>query len=123
VSLTLVERRGGDRRKRSRGGRRPTDSSGSTPLVLVADDNADSRTTCETILAKLHFAVAPVDSVDRALAVMATLRPEVIVARVGDASPLVNHANTPCVIMTEEMRDPDVLAEAIRRALRNRGAS
>jgi CheY-like chemotaxis protein len=123
VSLTLVERRGGDRRRRWRGGRRPTDRSGSTPLVLVADDNPDSRTTCETILAKLHFAVAPVDSVDRALVVMATLRPEVIVARVRDASPLVNHGNTPCVIMTDEMRDPDVLADAIRRALRNSRAS
>ena len=123
VTLTLVERRGGDRRQRSRGGRRPDDSSGTTPLVLVADENADSRATCETILAKLNFAVAPVDSVDRALAVMATLRPEVIVARVRDASPLVNQADAPCVIMTEEMRDPDVLADAIRRALRDRPAS
>lgn len=115
------ERRGvPDRRARARGGRRPDDRDGATPLVLVADEHADSRATSETILAKLKFAVAPVDSVAKALQVMPTLRPEVIVARVADPAPLRNHPETPLVIVTAEMSDPDILVEAIRRALRSR---
>ena len=57
-------------------------------IVLVADENADSRTTCEMILAKLHFAVAPVNSVEKAVAVIDTLRPDVIVAHAKDVMPL-----------------------------------
>lgn len=122
MTTNFENRRVSERRKQSRGGRRPTDHAGSTPLVLVADENDDSRSTCETILAKLHFAVAPVDSVERALAVLPTLRPEVIVARVRDASRLTNHADIPCVVFTDEMKDPDRLADAIRGALRGRGS-
>ena len=118
VSVHPERRESPERRTRARGGRRPNDRPGFTPLILVADDSADSRSTCETILAKLHFAVAPVESVDRALAVMAKLRPELVVARVRDASRLQNQSDAPCVVVTDAMRDPEVLAEAIRRALR-----
>ena len=119
MSINLEKRQGLDRRNHSRGGRRPTDRRGATPLVVVADDEPGSRTTCETILAKLNFAVAPVDSVTRALEVMATLRPEVVVAKVRDAEPLQKQTLAPVVIVTEAMRDPDVLVEAIRKALRS----
>ena len=105
---------------RQRGGRRPDDRDGATPLVLVADEEAGSRATSETILMKLNFAVAPVDSVARALDVMATLRPEVVVTRVRDPGPLRTQTETPLVIVTYEMSDPDVLVAAIRRALRSR---
>jgi DNA-binding NtrC family response regulator len=118
VNITPEKRQGLDRRNQSRGGRRPTDRRGATPLVVVADDEPGSRTTCETILAKLNFAVAPVDSVTRALEVMATLRPEVVVAKVRDAELLQKQTLAPVVIVTEAMRDPDVLVEAIRKALR-----
>jgi CheY-like chemotaxis protein len=118
VSINPEKRQGLDRRNQSRGGRRPTDRRGATPLVVVADDEPGSRTTCETILAKLNFAVAPVDSVTRALEVMATLRPEVVVAKVRDAELLQKQTLAPVVIVTEAMRDPDVLVEAIRKALR-----
>jgi DNA-binding NtrC family response regulator len=118
VSINPEKRQGLDRRTQSRGGRRPTDRRGATPLVVVADDEPGSRTTCETILAKLNFAVAPVDSVTRALEVMATLRPEVVVAKVRDAELLQKQTLAPVVIVTEAMRDPDVLVEAIRKALR-----
>jgi DNA-binding NtrC family response regulator len=118
VSITPEKRQGLDRRNQSRGGRRPSDRRGATPLVVVADDEPGSRTTCETILAKLNFAVAPVDSVTRALEVMATLRPEVVVAKVRDAELLQKQTLAPVVIVTEAMRDPDVLVEAIRKALR-----
>jgi len=109
-----------DRRARSRGGRRPTDRRGATPLVVVADEEPGSRTTCETILAKLNFAVAPVESLSKALEVMATLQPEVVVAKVRDASLLVQQSLAPVVVVTEEMSDPDVLVEAIRQALRRK---
>ena len=118
MNITPEKRQGLDRRNQSRGGRRPTDRRGATPLVVVADDEPGSRTTCETILAKLNFAVAPVDSVTRALEVMATLRPEVVVAKVRDAELLQKQTLAPVVIVTEAMRDPDVLVEAIRKALR-----
>jgi FixJ family two-component response regulator len=120
VSTNVEKRRLADRRSRSRGGRRPTDKRGATPLVVVADEEAGSRTTCETILAKLNFAVAPVESLPKALEVMATLRPEVVVAKGRDAALLQQQSLAPVVVVTEEMSDPDVLVEAIRQALRRR---
>jgi DNA-binding NtrC family response regulator len=88
--------------------------------VVVADEEPGSRTTCETILAKLNFAVAPVDSVAKALQVMTALRPEVVVAKVRDPELLQQQSMAPVVIVTEAMGDPDVLVEAIRKALRSR---
>jgi hypothetical protein len=119
VSANPERRDGPDRRIASRGGRRPTDIPGALPLVIVADDEGGSRTVCETILAKLNFAVAPVDSVARALEVMMTLRPAAVVARVRDAAPLHAVVQVPLVIVTAEMSDPEVLVGAIRRALRH----
>lgn len=117
---TDPERRDGpDRRIGWRGGRRPTDIPGATPLVVVADEESGSRTVCETILARMNFAVAPVDSVARALEVMTTLRPAAVVARVRDAAPLRDRVQVPLVIVTPEMSDPDVLVSAIRDALRH----
>jgi DNA-binding NtrC family response regulator len=89
-------------------------------LVVVADEEPGSRATCETILAKLNFAVAPVDSVAKALQVMTALRPEVVVAKVRDPELLQQQSMAPVVIVTEAMGDPDVLVEAIRKALRSR---
>jgi FixJ family two-component response regulator len=120
VSTNFEKRGRGDRRYHSRGGRRPTDRPGATPLVVVADEEAGSRTTCETILAKLNFAVAPVDSVAKALQVMTALRPEVVVAKVRDPAPLQQQSMAPVVVVTDAMDDPDILVEAIRNALRSR---
>jgi len=120
VSINVEKRRIADRRGRSRGGRRPTDRRGATPLVVVADEEPGSRTTCETILAKLNFAVAPVESLPKALEVMAALKPEVVVAKMRDAELLKQQSLAPVVVVTEEMSDPDVLVEAIRQALRSR---
>ena len=89
--------------------------------MLVADEDAASRDMCETILAKLNFAVAPVDSIEKAAAVITTLQPDVIVAHARDTSALERAAwpdGVPLVTVTEEMRDPDKLVDAIRRALR-----
>ena len=114
-------RHGPDRRKQSRGGRRSEDRPGFAPLVLVADEDPSSRDVCETILAKLHFAVAPVDSIDKAVSVIGTLRPDVIVVSARDGGALQRAAwpsGVPFVNVTDELRDPEALVEAIRQAIR-----
>ena len=72
----------------ARGGRRAHDRSGFAPLVLVADEDATGGDMCEALLATLNFAVARVDSVDKAVGVISTLLPDVIVARGHDVTPL-----------------------------------
>ena len=110
-----------DRRREPRGGRRPDDQSGFAPLVLVADEDPASGDMCEALLATLRFAVARVDSVDRAVAVISTLLPDVIVARGPDVSPLQRAAwpsGVPFVTVADGIIAPDALLEAIRSALR-----
>ena len=124
MSATSEHRRGPDRRKQSRGGRRAGDRPGFAPLILVADEDPSSRDMCETILAKLHFAVAPVDSIDKAVSVIGTLRPDVIVVHAKDTAALERAAwpsGVPFVAVTDDMKDPELLVEAIRRALRAPG--
>ena len=121
MGTTLDQRQGPDRRTTARGGRRPTDKHGFAPLVLVADEDAESGALSEVILAKMRFAVARVDSMDKAITVIGTLRPDVIVARAKDVSPLQRAAwpsGVPFVSVTEEMREPGALVNAIRRAIR-----
>ena len=120
------ERRGGpDRRSNPRGGRRPGDMMGYSPLILVADPDAGNGARCVAILAKLHFAVAPAHSVDEALKVLEALHPTLIVARLSDepvlrermaANPEIAH--TPIITMTAENDDPAVLIEEIRAVFR-----
>jgi CheY-like chemotaxis protein len=114
--------RGPDRRRQARGGRRVGDTRGLAPLVLVADEDAHSREMCETILVKLNFAVAPIDSIEKAAAVVDTLRPDIIVAHGHDVSALQRAAwpsGVAFVTVTDDMRDPDALIDAIRRAIRS----
>ena len=111
-----------DRRREPRGGRRPSDRPGFAPLVLVADEDEASGDMCEALLATLRFAVARVDSVDKAVAVISTLLPDVIVARANDVSPLQRAAwpsGVPFVTVTDGMRDPEALIDAIRHAIRS----
>ena len=122
MTVSTEQRRATDRRKHARGGRRPTDKTGFAPLVLVADEDDESGQMCEVILAKLRFAVARVDSVDKAITVIGTLRPDVIVARARDVSPLQRAAwpsGVPFVSVTDDIREPDALVHAIRRAIRD----
>lgn len=115
------QRRRPDRRKEPRGGRRPGDAPGFSPLVLVADEDAASADMCEALLATLRFAVARVDSVDKAVAVISTLLPDVIVARARDVSPLQRAAwpsGVPFVTVTDSLREPGALIDAIRQAIR-----
>jgi hypothetical protein len=99
------------------------DSAGFSPLVLVADEDPDSRVICEAILAKLRFAVAPVDSVDKAVTVIATLRPDVIVAHARDTMPLQRAAwpsGVPFVAVTDNLREPEAL---VGRSARRSGTA
>jgi len=109
-------RQGPDRRGRARGGRRATDPAGYSPLVLVIDRDSHGRETCEAILAKLRFAVAPVESAEKALSIMAALKPDIVVVRDSEAA-LLRGISAPLVVM-EPSQDPLALVEAIRRALR-----
>ncbi len=119
--MTPELRRGPERRREHRGGRRPSDSPGFAPLVLVADEDAASGDMCETLLATLRFAVARVDSVDKAITVISTLLPDVIVARGRDVLPLQRAAwpsGVPFVTVTDGLLAPNALINAIRRAIR-----
>jgi PleD family two-component response regulator len=117
----------GDRRTTPRGGRRPEDPRGYSPLVLVADEDASNGARCVAILSKLRFAVAPAYSVEEALKVMTALQPTLIVARLSDEPALRRQmaenpeiGNVPIVTLTPENDDPDVLIEEIRQALRRK---
>lgn len=122
------ERRDGpDRRRGPRGGRRPEDPKGYSPLVLVADDDADSGARCVAILARLRFAVAPVHSVEEAIKVMEALRPDLIVARLRDEPALREQmasnpaiGQIPLLTLTAANETPQILIEEIRRALHDR---
>lgn len=119
---TPEHRRGPDRRSVSRGGRRATDRPGFAPLVLIIDADEDSNARCEAILARLHFAVAPTRSIDEARRVMEALRPNLVVARIADAAALrqATGADVPVVLLGDDLLDPEVLVEEIRRELRQR---
>jgi hypothetical protein len=121
VATTSEQRRQPDRRRVPRGGRRPTDKPGFAPLILVADEDDATGAMSEMILAKLHFAVARVDSLDKAINVIGTLRPDVIVARGKDVSPLQRAAwpsGVPFVSVTDEISEPGALVDAVRNAIR-----
>jgi PleD family two-component response regulator len=120
-------RTGTDRRSSPRGGRRPGDLQGYSPLILVADEDASNGARCVTILAKLRFAVAPAHTVDEAVKVMQSLHPNLIVAHLADEPELRKRMaedpaieEVPIVTMTPANDDPDVLVEEIRAALRRR---
>ena len=126
MSERVHEKRGPDRRKQPRGGRRPSDRWGYAPLVFVVDSRPTARDACEAILAKLRFAVAPFDSVAQAVKVLNALRPEIIVVaadqerglREGIADNAAGGA-TPVVAIPEHDVEAVALLEAIRSALRS----
>jgi hypothetical protein len=115
-----------DRRRQPRGGRRSTDPNGFTPLIAVIDDDERRREICETILAKLRFAVAPFSSADEAISAMRALLPEAVVARPEAAEAIRQHLSSdrsgrtiPLLPVTDELASPEALVEALRRLLRS----
>src|SRR6476659_8908128 len=114
-----------ERRTSPRGGRRPGDVQGYSPLVLVADDDANSGARCVAILARLRFAVAPAHSVDEAIKIMSSLHPTLIVTRLKNEAALRQHmasdptiGDIPIVTLTSENDAPQLMIEEIRRTLR-----
>jgi CheY-like chemotaxis protein len=114
-----------DRRSSPRGGRRPGDVQGYSPLILVADDDANSGARCVAILARLRFAVAPAHSVDEAIRIMTSLHPTLIVARLKDEAALREQmaidpelGEIPIVTLTPDNEAPQLMIEDIRKALR-----
>ena|SRR5579862_2418388 len=114
--------RGPDRRSQPRGGRRDEDTQGYTPLVMVIDHDPGRRDISEAILAKLRFAVAPVESVEKAVAVIRSLAPAAVVGHADDLAKL--HAALPLetiprVVVTDDMARTDQLVRVVRAALRS----
>ena len=122
MSERVHQKRGPDRRKQARGGRRPTDRWGYAPLVFVVDSRPTGRDACEAILAKLRFAVAPAHTLAEATRVMDALRPNLIVGHVTDPEALRRAApdEIPVVILDDALSAPDSMIAEIRRALRKR---
>jgi hypothetical protein len=110
-----------DRRRLPRGGRRLYDHGGLSPLVMVVERTAERRSVTEAVLALGHFAVAPVVSVEGALAVCSGLMPAVIVCAEDDIDRLrdgLRPFTLPIVASTRGDDEPRDLIERIRVALR-----
>jgi hypothetical protein len=118
---SVPERRGVDRRRLPRGGRRAEDSEGFSPLVMLVGNQPSIIEGSEAILAKLRFAVATSNSVEDALRALPDLKPDLIVAAEADEARLRSGtpAHVPVVVMSPGMQEnPEALVEAIRRTLR-----
>lgn len=94
-------------------------------MVVVIDEDARRLDISEAILAKLRFAVAPFGSVEKALAAMQALRPEIIVAREDAVHELRGRLPAardgraiPLLPVTPELADPEALVEALRQLMR-----
>ena len=117
---TSSERRSqADRRKAARGGRRPHDQPGSTPLVLVVGHGADPEQQSATILRDCRFAVAPAVDVPEALRVIDGVHPDLIVAGPEEAAGL-RGTGLPIVEYASGDAEGGGLVERLREALRKR---
>lgn len=87
---------------------------------MVIESDSQKRDVTEAILAKLHFAVVPVDSVERALSITKALRPSVIVCEEVDEARVRTDLNAPEVAVVAMVDEPDALLERIRLAIRAR---
>jgi hypothetical protein len=124
---TLEERRNGDRRLHARGGRRPEDRPGYTPLVFVVTRDAVHRDFWEGRLLELRFAVVPCDGFGPALEALHGLRPDVILAAGRDVPMLRDRlpsgrrgAAIPIVELAGATASTDLVIREIREALRTR---
>jgi DNA-binding NtrC family response regulator len=125
MAVRVQQKRGPDRRRQPRGGRRPTDGWGYAPLVFVIDSRPIGRDACEAILAKLRFAVAQFETVDQAMRVVNALRPDIVVtsgAQIDELRDAMAQARDqqaiPTVAIPEQDGDAMALVEAIRGTLR-----
>ena len=108
-------RRGPDRRRQSRGGRRSGDIDGATPLVLLVGEDTTVVQQAEAILCKLKFGVSATTDVEEALRILPDLRPNVIVVAPRHELLLRTASHAPVVMIPDTL---DQLIDDIRRALR-----
>jgi CheY-like chemotaxis protein len=121
MATILPHRRGRDRRRQQRGGRRADDREGFAPLVMLVGDEPSVIERSEAILAKLRFAVTTSTSAEHALRVLPELKPDLVVAREDDGEKIRTSAmlRVPVVVLDGSMQDdPETLIKEIRRALR-----
>jgi len=125
MSAAADKRRLPDRRRFARGGRRETDVVGFTPLIFVIDPHPTGQETCEAILVKLRFAVAPFDSLDKAKRAMEGLKPDLVLVAADLVDELRrsvpagrNEGPLPILALPENEASMQTLIEDIRRALR-----
>jgi hypothetical protein len=111
-------RRGADRRKHARGGRRPGDVDGFAPLVLLVGSGRQIAEGSDAILAKLKFAVATSPTVDDAIRVLGDLRPEVIVASAADADAIRAASAVPVVVVPPADGPPERLTDRVLQTIR-----
>jgi hypothetical protein len=120
--IHVSELRGGtDRRRQPRGGRRPADVEGLSPLVMVVGDHAAVGDATGAVLAKLKFAVAPSPSVDDTLRVLTTLRPDLIIATADAAARIRLECpeHRAVLVVSDDMReDPLLLIDEVRKVFR-----
>ena len=114
-------RAGADRRRQPRGGRRGADVDGFSPLVMVVGNHAAVGDAAGAVLAKLKFAVVPAASVDDALRIMQTMRPDIVTANAGDAARIRRERPDQLAVVVEDaMRaDAQLLIDRIREAIRS----
>jgi hypothetical protein len=114
-------RRGPERRRLPRGGRRVEDAEGFAPLVLVVGPGDAAVQRAEAVLARLKFAVTTSPTVEEALRVMSGIRPDVVVADASAASRIRLEApeHVPVVELNDEMEtNAEALLEGIRQTIR-----
>ena len=119
--IRAVERRQTvDRRRFPRGGRRPGDVQGLSPLVLIVEPHATLRALTDVELTIRHFAVAAVDSVDGALTACRDAMPAVILCNHAYASRLrdrLGPVNRVAIVSNTSDEGAPAVIERIRRAL------
>ena len=112
---TTPFRRGPDRRRQIRGGRRSGDIDGAAPLVLMVGDDASIVNQAEAILCKLKFAVSTTTDPNEALRILPDLRPNLIVVTGRHELLLRTAGHCPVVVMPDSLES---LIDDVRYALR-----
>lgn len=94
---------------------------------MVVDSEVRRREISEAILAKLSFAVAPVESAEKAVSILQALNPEVIVASEKDAKKIRElfpaESGIAIVAVSDDAQGTEALIEEVRRCLRDRSVA
>lgn len=109
-------RRGPDRRRQSRGGRRAGDLDGFAPLVLLVGEDHTVAQQAEAILCRLKFGVSVTTDPQEALRILPGLRPDVVIVAPRHEILLRTASRVPVVLLDDD--NFDAMVDQVRRALR-----